>query len=103
LEQLRLEEALLRADNRSFCIINTGSPRSIVMGISSKPSELLDEERVTKENVPIIRRFSGGGCVIVDHNTIFVTFIFSKEHIDLAPFPEPILAWSARFYQSAFS
>ena len=36
LEQLKMEEALLRSDNRNWCIINQGSPVSIVMGISGK-------------------------------------------------------------------
>ncbi len=37
LEQLRLEEALLRADDRNWILINRGSPPAIVMGISGKP------------------------------------------------------------------
>lgn len=35
LRQLRLEEALLRADSGNYCIINDGTPDpAIVMGIS---------------------------------------------------------------------
>ena len=35
LQQLRLEEALLRADDSNWCILNDGSPTpAIVMGIS---------------------------------------------------------------------
>ena len=35
LQQLRLEEALLRADKANWCIINDGTPSpAIVMGIS---------------------------------------------------------------------
>ena len=60
-EQLQLEEALLRSDHRSFCIINQGSPRAIVMGISGEPEALLNIENVQKNNIPVIKRFSGGG------------------------------------------
>ncbi|NGX54212.1 MAG: hypothetical protein K1000chlam4_00937, partial [Chlamydiae bacterium] len=36
-EQLQLEEALLRADEGNWCLINSGVPPAIVMGISAKP------------------------------------------------------------------
>src|SRR5689334_6859919 len=101
-EQLKLEEALLRTDERSFCIVNSGSPKSIVMGISSDPKQMLDLQNVLKKNIPVIKRFSGGGTVMIDENTLFVTFIMSKKHLDIAPYPEPILRWSADFYTSAW-
>jgi len=100
LEQLQLEEALLRLDDRNFCLINVGSAPSIVMGISSKPEELIRPDAALK-NIPVIRRFSGGGCVVVGSDTLFVTFIFSKEALPIPHFPEPILSWSENFYQQA--
>lgn len=102
MEQLQLEEALLRCDDRSFCIVNRGSPRSIVMGISGSPEALVDLPRVQQDRIPLIKRFSGGGTVIVDESTLFVTFIFNKQHLDVAPFPEPIFRWSAALYEEAW-
>lgn len=101
-EQLQLEEALLHSDDRSFCIINEGSPRAIVMGISGNPQLLLNMESVRKEQIPIIKRFSGGGTVIVDENTLFITWIMAKDHVDIAPFPESILRWSFDLYSNAW-
>lgn len=101
-EQLQLEEALLRTDSRSFCIVNRGSPRSIVLGISSKPEELVDLEKAKMAEIPLIKRFSGGGTVIVDEQTIFITFIMAKTDLDIPPFPEPILRWSGELYKSAW-
>jgi lipoate-protein ligase A len=101
-EQLMLEEALLRTDERSFCIVNMGSPRAIVMGISGQPDLLLDVPKVNAQKIPVIRRFSGGGTVIVDENTLFITFVMAKEHLDLPPYPEPILRWSNDLYTSAW-
>lgn len=101
-EQLRLEEALLRGSTINACIINQGSPRAIVMGISGKPELMLDLEKVKRDQIPVIQRFSGGGTVIVDENTFFNTFIFAKEAIPIQPFPEPILRWSGDLYRKCW-
>src|SRR3990167_4658155 len=101
-KRLQLEEALLRSDERSFCIVHFGSPRAIVMGISGEPEALLHQEKVEKEKLPVIRRFSGGGTVIVDENTLFITFIAAKKDLDVEPFPEPILRWAADLYKEAW-
>jgi lipoate-protein ligase A len=102
-EQLQIEEALLRADERSFCIINHGSPKAIVMGSSGEPETLLDVARVKRDRIPVIKRFSGGGTVVVDEETLFITFILSKEHLNVHAFPEPILRWSADLYKEAWN
>jgi lipoate-protein ligase A len=99
-QQLQIDEALLRADDRNWCIINSSTPPAIVMGISGKVDALLHTERV---NVPIVRRFSGGGTVVVDANTLFVSFICNKEQFSFPPFPEYIMQWSEEFYQKVFT
>lgn len=101
-EQLQLEEALLRTDDRSFCIVNHGSPRAIVMGISGEPEGLLNLSVVREKHIPVIKRFSGGGTVIVDKDTLFISFLIAKDHLDLSPFPEPILRWTADLYAAAW-
>jgi lipoate-protein ligase A len=102
LSQLQLEEALLRADNRNWCIINHGSPQAIVMGISAKPHLLLHCEQVMINQVPVIRRFSGGGTVIVDQNTLFASFIFNHNLLSIPAQPETIMKWSESFYSDVF-
>ncbi|KAL3894949.1 MAG: hypothetical protein SGPRY_013660, partial [Prymnesium sp.] len=99
LDALRVEEALFRCDRRSWLITNewdphggvcslTGARRSaeeavaIVLGISGKPSELVHTQRAAAEGVPLIKRFSGGGTVIVDTNTLFVSFIMANGALD---------------------
>ena len=101
-QQLVLEEALLRSEKENFCIVNYGSPKSIVMGISQSPQELLHVEKVKSDNIPVIRRFSGGGTVFIDADTFFVTFIFSKS-ANVAPhFPEKIMQWTADIFSKAW-
>ena len=126
LSALRLEEALFRADSRSWLITNewdggsrgaeargvntlTGeampveSASAIVLGISGKAAELVDLDRARAASVPLCRRFSGGGTVIVDTNTIFVTFLVAEGALPaVAPYPEPILRWTSAVYADAF-
>lgn len=102
LKQLELEEALLRGDNKNWCLINEGSTPSIVMGISGKPEELIDQVKIVQQPLPVIKRFSGGGTVIVDEDTLFVTFIFQKDFHPFPAFPEPIMKWTGALYNSFF-
>lgn len=104
LRQLQLEERLLRNSSDNWCIINDGTDNpTIVMGVSGKPDELLDIKSVLEDQIPVIRRFTGGGTVIVDHNTVFVTFICNKDAVaGLKPFPQPIMSWSGLLYNKVF-
>jgi len=100
--QLQLEEALLRADKRNWCLINRGSTPSIVMGISGKPELLINSKKITQNPVPVIRRFSGGGTVIVDSDTFFITWICNAEHTGTECFPEHVHRWVESFYLKTF-
>ena len=102
-DQLLIEETLLRCDDRNFCIVSEGTSDAIVMGISGKVAELVDDSKAKALQLPIIRRFSGGGTVVVDENTLFVTFIFQKKAFDFPPFPERIMQWTEKIYAPIFS
>lgn len=102
-EQLLLEEELLRTDEQNRCLINVGSPPRIVMGISGKPEEHIRREPMEREPLPITRRYSGGGTVVVDEDTLFVSFIFNKSIHPFHCYPEPILRWSEKLYRGALS
>ena len=125
LDALRLEEALFRADARSWLITNvwddaaggrgadgrctlTGQHRqdseatAIVLGISGKAHELVHLDRARAAGVPLCRRFSGGGTVIVDTSTVFVTFLVAGDALpEVAPYPEPMLRWTSGLYDDA--
>jgi len=102
-EQLILEETLLRTDKRNFCILNTLSPPAAVMGISGKPEHLLNIPKLKEKRCPVIKRFSGGGTVVIDSNTLFVSLICNKQESPFIPYPEQILQWSENFYQRALN
>ena len=101
-EQLLLEERLLRSDSGNWCLVNEGSPSAIVMGISGKKEELINAAAADDQRIPIIKRFSGGGTVVVDENTLFITFICQKQPHPFPAYPEPIMKWTEEIYRDAF-
>ena len=101
-EQLALEEALLRTSDENWILLNTGSPPAIVMGISGKPEELIHIEQMHCSKIPLIKRFSGGGTVVVDEQTLFATFIFNKGALPLKEEPRAIMKWTEGFLAPFF-
>lgn len=116
IERLCLEEALLRHDplNRSWAIVGTHEPTEqmhlhnedgkirdnnsclIILGIGGKPELLLDVDKVKKDNVLTVKRFSGGGTVVIDRNSLWTTFIGRTEDFpNVDPYPRSIMSWSA--------
>lgn len=56
-----------------------------------------------QDKIPVIRRFTGGGTVIVDDGTIFVSFICNKDDVPhVQPYPRPIMSWSSLLYSKVF-
>ncbi|KAF3361840.1 putative lipoate-protein ligase A [Chlamydiales bacterium STE3] len=97
-QQLQIEEALLRTNDENWCIVNSGSAPAIVMGISANPSLVINHPLFLEKPLPVIRRFSGGGTVYIDEQTLFVTFILNG-----ISFPDKMLEWSRDFYRPVFT
>jgi len=117
LERLSLEEALLRHDDRNWAVVGTHEVSShkylkpismplyakeenqdclIVMGIGGKPDQLLNIPLVEEDSVLVCKRFSGGGTVVLDANSLWTTFIGRNEHFPhVEPYPKSIMEWSA--------
>lgn len=99
-DQLIYEEGFLRTRDETLIWINRGSPPAIVLGISSAADAMIDPLRLALNPIPMIRRYSGGGTVVVDHQTLFVTLIANAEEQKIAPYPQAIMQWSEQFYRS---
>lgn len=100
-KQLTLEEGLLRSSQDNYLLLSRGTQPAIVMGRSCDEALLIDKEPYLKAPLPIIRRFSGGGTVVVDENTLFFTLILNKEHLGTSAFPQNIMQWVAKLWQEA--
>lgn len=90
-DQLVFEEQLLRTSSENFCLINAGTKPAVVMGISSKAEEMLMPTFFEQEEIALIKRYSGGGTVVVDEMTLFFSLICNKADWNHAPYPEPIM------------
>jgi len=68
----------------------------IIMGIGGKPTKLLNLNEVRNDGVKVVKRFSGGGTVVLDHSSLWTTFIGRTNHFShVDPFPRNIMEWSA--------
>ncbi|UKJ89187.1 Lipoate--protein ligase [Theileria orientalis] len=82
LRQLRFEEFIYRnasplAHNSSFFLVNGSHvDRSVVFGLSGNPSDFVKDLKFCKDRgIKLIKRFSGGGTVLIDENTVTSSFI----------------------------
>ena len=122
IERLALEEALLRHDklHRNWAIIGTHDPIdgfesnnvsriefsdknkkyykdcAVVLGLGGKPEKLVNLINTQRDNVLLIKRFSGGGTVVIDQNSLLTTFIGRTSLIpSVPPYPRDIMQWSS--------
>lgn len=106
LQQLQIEESLLRLSPHSYLVINTQpptTPPSIVLGISGRPELWVNIPAVRQHSIACIRRFTGGGTVYCDVNTFFITLLLARTAVPhLPPYPQPLLDYTGRLYTPVF-
>eukprot|EP00531_Pseudo-nitzschia_arenysensis_P015903 CAMPEP_0116114954 /NCGR_PEP_ID=MMETSP0329-20121206/247_1 /TAXON_ID=697910 /ORGANISM="Pseudo-nitzschia arenysensis, Strain B593" /LENGTH=368 /DNA_ID=CAMNT_0003608351 /DNA_START=87 /DNA_END=1190 /DNA_ORIENTATION=+ len=76
----------------------------IVMGIGGKAEKLLNSRNVMEDQLLVVKRFSGGGTVVMDENAIWTTLIAGRRihevddttnNILCKPYPRDIMKWTA--------
>lgn len=108
-------------DGENWLIVNHGSPDPrIVVGSGLKQVEKhVNVANAQQDRVKIIKRFTGGGTVFVDHHSLFVSFIGNtqwlnfpmttqqqvedgEKNVHRRAFPQDIMQWTELFYQQVF-
>ncbi|MDA8773701.1 hypothetical protein N9N03_01050 [Chlamydiia bacterium] len=89
-DQLILEETLHKNNQDNFFITNFDSEQAIVLGRYCQHDEWISSEN----NIDLVRRYSGGGVVVVDPNTLFLSLLVDIRSIGIKPYPKDILEWS---------
>lgn len=69
----------------------------------SKLHEWVDAQAAASAGIEVLKRFSGGGTVVVDDATLFATLVMGREAVPhVEPFPRPIMAWTEGLYTHVF-
>jgi lipoate-protein ligase A len=102
-DQLRVEEWLLRNDARNWFVFNIG-PKipQVVLGYSGKVKELVNTGATVRDDITMIRRYTGGGTVVVDESTIFTSLLMNNTDAQTRPYPRDIMQWSLRIFGPVF-
>ena len=86
-----------------LCLLSRSHP-SLLFSLS-KPADLVHEPAAAAVAVPLIRRFSGGGTVVVDGGSVLVTLAGDDGHLPPAVAgrgPRPLMAWTADVWAPLF-
>eukprot|EP00002_Diphylleia_rotans_P000779 TRINITY_DN10409_c0_g1_i1.p1 TRINITY_DN10409_c0_g1~~TRINITY_DN10409_c0_g1_i1.p1 ORF type:complete len:269 (-),score=39.92 TRINITY_DN10409_c0_g1_i1:88-894(-) len=106
MRQLRLEEALLRTDTRNVLLLSRNLPaRSVVVGIGGRVSQVAHSHHCKADSVPLIRRFTGGGTVLLDSRSWLVSLIANRADTpSVLPDPAAIMRFTAnQIYAPVFN
>ncbi|HUX94535.1 MAG TPA: lipoate--protein ligase [Bacteroidales bacterium] len=90
---LASEEHLLRNTSDEYLILAINSP-SVIIGKHQSPHREVNTEFVVKNNIPVIRRISGGGTVFHDMGNLNFTFIMNSKpgkQVDFRRYTEPVI------------
>ncbi|KAJ0042854.1 hypothetical protein Pint_19202 [Pistacia integerrima] len=107
LKDLKLGLSTVRYGDVLHALVEkSGFKEHVIVGnalITMKPSELLEVGSILRDQVPVIRRFTGGGTVVVDNGTVFVTLICNKDAVPgVQPYPRSVMYWSGLLYNEVF-
>lgn len=85
--------------------INNNNNAAIVLGIGGKIPELLYTNHIQQDDMTVIRRFSGGGTVLMNPDCIWTTLIGRDFPVPQPPFyPRPLMEYTAtQFFHPLFT
>jgi len=92
---LAIEEYLLKNSKAEFLILYVNSP-SVIIGKHQTGHREVNTRYVTLNNIPVIRRISGGGTVYHDHGNLNFSFIRECEtgkQVDFLKYTQPVIGF----------
>jgi len=92
---LALEEILLKKHDQEFLILGINNP-SVIIGKHQSAHREVNTPYVFRNNIPVIRRISGGGTVYHDNGNLNFAFIRNSEpgrQIDFRKYTEPVIVF----------
>jgi len=92
---LSVEEILLKNSDKEFLMLGFNSP-SVIIGKHQSAHREVNTSWVFNNNIPVIRRISGGGTVYHDHGNLNFAFIRNSEpgrQIDFRKYTEPVIGF----------
>jgi len=90
---LAIEELLLKNKNDDYLILGINNP-SVIIGKHQSAYSEINTKFVVENNIPVIRRISGGGAVYHDWGNLNFTFIVQSEsgkQIDFRKYTLPVI------------
>ncbi len=90
---LAIEEVLLKSSTEEYLILGINSP-SVIIGKHQCPHMETDTKFITENDIPVIRRLSGGGTVFHDYGNLNFTFIRKSEpgkQVDFRKYTRPVI------------
>ncbi len=92
---LAVEEVLLTKDSRDFIYFYINKP-SVIIGKHQTAHKEADTKFTLQNNIPVIRRISGGGTVFHDNGNLNFSFIKTSEkgrQVDFRKYTAPIIGF----------
>ena len=94
---LAVEEYLLRNTKEDYLILGINSP-SVIIGKHQVAHREVDTRFIEENNIPVIRRISGGGTVYHDHGNLNFSFISQStagRQVDFRKYTLPVTEFLA--------
>jgi lipoate-protein ligase A len=92
---LAIEEVLLKNSIQEFLILGINDP-TLIIGKHQSAHREVNTKFITENNIPVIRRISGGGTVFHDNGNLNFTFIRQSEEgkqIDFRKHTRPVISF----------
>ena len=97
------ERAAINHRAPQACVMCLARPLLMQTECHRKAEELVHEEESKAAGIQLLKRFSGGGTVVVDENTVFATLIMEQSAFpEVECYPRAIMGWSKDFYNPVF-